>query len=670
MAILSFGSKKTEEKAKEPDPVAIPPTVKDRLDRGGERMRKGVSGRNLCWRFFRGDQFYYVDDKNVLQVLPTVTNVNGGGKKPHRVRESQNLIKPIVEGKVSGATKRVPSYEVNPTSPEKDGAAELSEKIAVYGYDQWRLRRATKKIVTTAIVADGGGFAWPYWDQTIGPFSLDPVTGKYVGVGDIRVRTYTRNQVTWEPGVDFEDSPWIGIEQAVPLDELYDMDGYLGGTLIPDAQTGDTPRSDQSADLSNLALRRDYLERPCPKYPQGRWLTIANKRVISGIAQAQNGEGQITRPYPLTDQEGNPLDEPVLHRLSYTVDPDSDEDMSLVAALIGPQRIFNNAWSKANEWMARCLNPQMLAPVGSLKTRPDDTPGAVKYYVPVGGLKPEWEQPMPVPDSVFRMMEEARSGLAQIAGTDDVPSQIEAAKAIEAFIENQQERWQTFIADLAEWHSRIMRHCLFLVQKHYTEPRLVEIRGRFGTETIPEFKGRDLLGQTNVRVFPSSIEPLTRDAIQNRIMFFVQNFPGQVSLEEAMAAVKGGTAEALIESFEQDVGRANRLIQKLKAGPDVVFNMPPRPDGTPGWMPRKQDNLSVHLHIFGDYMKTDEFDMLDPPVQEAFNLYYDGCEFLQQQKAMEAAAQQQAQAQGLGMQNASKPQGPPPTPNQPQPQAA
>jgi hypothetical protein len=62
----------------------------------------------------------------------------------------------------------------------------------------------------------------------------------------------------------------------------------------------------------------------------------------------------------------------------------------------------------------------------------------------------------------------------------------------------------------------------------------------------------------------------------------------------------------------------------------------------PAWMPRKQDNLSVHLHVFGDYMKTDEFDQLDPPTQEAINLYYDGCEELQQQKQMQMAAQQEA----------------------------
>jgi hypothetical protein len=40
------------------------------------------------------------------------------------------------------------------------------------------------------------------------------------------------------------------------------------------------------------------------------------------------------------------------------------------------------------------LNLQMLAPVNSLIDRPDDVPGAVKYYKPgPNGEKPEWAEP-------------------------------------------------------------------------------------------------------------------------------------------------------------------------------------------------------------------------------------------------------------------------------------
>jgi hypothetical protein len=50
----------------------------------------------------------------------------------------------------------------------------------------------------------------------------------------------------------------------------------------------------------------EYLERPSPKNPQGRWVVIANDRVVCK-----------PRPYPCTDGDGTTLDEPVLHKLAF-----------------------------------------------------------------------------------------------------------------------------------------------------------------------------------------------------------------------------------------------------------------------------------------------------------------------------------------------------------------
>jgi hypothetical protein len=46
-----------------------------------------------------------------------------------------------------------------------------------------------------------------------------------------------------------------------------------------------------------------------------------------------------------------------------------------------------------------------------------------------------------------------------------------------------------------------------------------------------------------------------------------------------MAAIEGGTGEKLIESYELDVARANLMLQKILAGPEVLFasRWPTRP---------------------------------------------------------------------------------------------
>jgi hypothetical protein len=206
-----------------------------------------------------------------------------------------------------------------------------------------------------------------------------------------------------------------------------------------------------------------------------------------------------------------------------------------------------------------------------------------------------------------------------------------------------------------------------LVQAYYQEPRLLKIKGRFGPELIQDFMGADLNGQVDIRVLPQSIEPRTQQFIEQRVLGFADR--GWISPEAAMSAISGGTAEKLIESYELDVARANTIIQKIKAGPEVLFAEPMvDPLAPPSWAPRKFDNVAVHMSIFEDFMKTQEYDSLDPGIQEAARLYYDACEFLQAQRMAQQAMQQAAMAEQLGMNNAAKPQGAKPMPDQKKPE--
>jgi hypothetical protein len=79
---------------------------------------------------------------------------------------------------------------------------------------------------------------------------------------------------------------------------------------------------------------RDYYERPCPKWPRGRWLTIANGRVIVDNRLIDPTAEYPWQDYPLKDADGTVLDEPLLHRLVYTHDPDDDDDLGLTWQLI------------------------------------------------------------------------------------------------------------------------------------------------------------------------------------------------------------------------------------------------------------------------------------------------------------------------------------------------
>ena len=286
------------------------------------------------------------------------------------------------------------------------------------------------------------------------------------------------------------------------------------------------------------------------------------------------------------------------------------------------------------------------------------------------GMKPEWAPTPPVPRELFEMVDRSREDMYRIAGQTEVPDNIEAAKARIAEIERAATRRADFFANLAEWHSRLMRHCLYLVQRHYSDPRLLKIKGRFGVENISDFRGSQLRSQVDVRVFPGSIEPRTKAAIEAKVLAFADR--GWIPPQAAMAAINGGTAEELINDYEQDVARAHRVIQKIKLGPDAFLGQPfvVGPDGmegVPNWMPRRFDNIEVQLSVFESWMKTSEHDLSSSEIQAAANLYYEALLFLQAQKAQEAMMAQAAEAESLGMSNAARPQGEKPMPSQPNP---
>lgn len=626
----------------------VPQEVEQAIERAKTQIRRDSSRRNECLEFFRGNQYVYRNRENWLVRQGVL--LGEGGKPRHRIRTTRNLIQPIVRHEVAAATQRVPSYQINPSTGDPDdvNAARVAMKVAAFGYDAWGIRRATEQAVTYAIVADEG-FVWPYWDSDIPPYVTDE-EGVKVGLGDIRLEVLGPNEVGWEPGVRFEDARYYIVRRAMSKERVEALPGFVKGIkVVPDATTDQIRGRNKSTE--NLVMVTDYLERPCPKYPQGRRFCVVNGKVVTP-----------PEAYPLLSPDGEVVDEPVLHKIAYLIDPDNDRDVGLVSSLIDPQRTINDCTNKQLEWKNLALMPQVFAPLGAFpkRQRLTDQPGAVFVYNPVNGQKPEWRPTPPIPAELSTLKGEALNDMQRMAAQNDVP-QDASGRAMQVLVERDANARQAFVARLAEFHSRLMRHCLMLVAEHYTEPRLIKINGKFGPESIQDFVGAQLRTQVDVTVFPESIEPRTRQALEQRVLGYADR--KWISPEKAMAAIEQGTAADLVDSYELDVARAHRVIQKIIAGPEAFLAEPlqPGPDGmqVPSWMPRKGiDNISVHKSIFQDFAKTQEFELSPDPVREAVLLYLQGLDWLEEQEQVKAAQQQAMMAQDLGMANAARPQTP------------
>jgi hypothetical protein len=606
---------------------------------------------NERYEMWRGNMYAYTDSKNRLAFLPTKTAPNGSGKRPWKSMSSENLLIDIVAHEVSAATQRIPSYEVTPTSfdPEKRSAARTSEQVALYGFDKWQVRGGAVKTVTHAIVGQEG-FAWPYFDTTVGPMILGPDGKSVIGRGEVKIKTYGPQDVMWEPGVRFEDSPYHIVVQDQTLQEVVNTPGFNGANVPTDAESSKNGRRGYGkATNTQLTRTYTYLERPTKSFPVGRWLVIAAGRQIT-----------LERPYPVADGD-------CLFPLSYITDPDNDRDMGLVQHLLDPMRIYNDAWNKIVEWKNLALNPQLFVAPGILQGQVITAePGAV-YQIPDPTNNLRWREVPNLPQELFQITQEMTSVMARISAQNDIPSQVEAGKAIQALIEKDLARRQAFIAQLAEWHGHVATSCLRLVQEYYTEPRLLKIKGRWSPDVIQDFKGADLSGQVDVRVSPGSIEPRTKVAMEQKVLAYADR--GWITPEQAMAAIEGGYAGDLVTSYELDIGRAVRIIARVKAGPEALYGTPeePAPDRVefdpmtgaqievPDFMPRIFDNIPVQKSVWEDWMKTEEFDSLTPDLQLAAMEVYSGLLLIESNKNAQAAEAMNAAAEEAGAQNAAKP---------------
>ncbi|MGH9958403.1 MAG: hypothetical protein ACREBC_14935, partial [Pyrinomonadaceae bacterium] len=637
--------------------------VTENINRAEERLRPLEPEINREWEMWRGHQYAHVDHKGALRFLPTKTDPKGKGKRPWVATNVNNLLMDVVAHEVSAATQRVPSYEVIPTAvdPAKRSAAHTSQAVALYGYDKWRVRDTSVKAVTHAVVARES-FTWPFFDTNVGPMIMKRDGAGAVGMGEIKMRVYGAKDVMWEPGVRFDDSYYHIVRAPMSLKQATGLPGFLGGQLKPDAQGQRSQSWGQTKPRNlDLVMIYHYLEQPTPTYPRGRWIIIANDRVICKDPNTGNDF-----PYPVP--EGI-----CLHKLSYITDPDNDRDMGLLQHLIDPQRIFNDAWNKIVEWKNLALNPQLFISPGLLQGQKiTGQPGAV-YQVADPNNSMRWREVPNLPQELFQIAQESNGIIARLAAQNDIPQQVEAGRAIQALIERDMARRQAFIAELAEWHSHIAQHALVLVQEFYTEPRLLRIKGRWNWQTIKDFKGAQLLGQVDVRVSPGSIEPRTKVGIEQKILAYADR--SWLTDQQAMAAIEGGYGAEIISSFELDVGRITRVIERIKEGEEALFGTEeqPAPDRPsidvatgeplmttnaetgepeaamePDFMPRIFDNIDVQLGVIEDWMKTEEFEIL-PPERQAISMeIYMGMLNIKAGKdaLAQAAVQQQAEDKG------------------------
>jgi hypothetical protein len=653
-----------------------------------DSLRQGREELERQWKlnlaFYKGKQYVFYNRRSRrIESLAT----DDGDKPRYRVRLVSNQIAPNTNGLLSRLVKSKPQFFATPGKSgfEAQKAAEVAENLLDYWWDSFHLTEKREEAMMWSIIC-GNGFWKVAWDDKAGPGMrvmmdpagqpiVDPLVQhffernleaegidskqfeKRIYQGEIRVDVMSPFDVLLDDSAQvFEDCQYAFCVHPMTPDEIFERFGVrLKANAVnryPDESLPGVFGSLESKVDENVREVFYGYFLPGGKYPEGRFVVFTKSPDIV----------LFDSPWPY------PFEELPLVKFPGMRIPGQLWDSSVVEQAIPLQKELNRSLSQIVEYKNLTLKPQMLAPVGSLRQRITDEPGAIFEYNPVAGKVPE-SIPIPsLPSYVFEHLQDLGARLKDIFGLNEilegsVPPNVEAGVAIDLLQESATDRLAPQIMMMEKGLERAGNQMLQLAQKYYLEPRMLIINGSGSKPKVERFEDADLIKGVAVRVEAGSGLPRTRAGRQARVMQMLQL--GILSPTKAYKYLDMADFKNLQMQFEADEEQALREHDKLIDGVAVNMNAAnqaaanimqmmqnPQVDPETGQVsslspevlsqsidaslsPLPFENSAVHLETHSAFMKSAEFDSLPMDVQARFYKHF---ELTQQKHKQDSAA--------------------------------
>lgn len=644
--------------------------------------------------FYKGKQYVFYNRKSRrIESLPT----DEGDKPRYRVRLVSNQISPNTQSLLARLVKSKPQFFATPgqASYEAQKAAKVAEDLLEYWWDSLHLMEKREEAMMWAIIC-GNGFWKITWDDKQGPgmkVMLDPsgqpivdpmvqhffeqnleaqgidseVFEKRVYQGEIRVDVVSPFDVLLDDSAQvFEDCQFAFCIHPMSPDEIQERYGVrLSANAVnryPDEQLPGAFGNLEAKTQENVRIVYYGYFLPGPKYPDGRFVVFTkNPSIVLYDA-----------PWPY------PFEKLPLIKFPGLRVPGQLWDTSVVEQAIPLQKELNRTLSQMIEYKNLTLKPQMLAPVGSLRQRITDEPGAIFEYNPVAGKVPE-SIPIPsLPPYVFEHLQDLGVRLKDVFGLNEimdgkVPPNVEAGVAIDLLQESATDRLAPQIMLMERALERAGNLMLQLAQQYYQEPRMLIITGSGSKPKVERFDDADLIKGVQVKVEAGSGLPRTRAGRQARVMQMLQM--GILSPTKAYKYLDMADFKGVQMQFEADEEQALREHDRLldggiineaeakKASEALMMQMLQAPDQPidpmllqqsvdAGLSPLPFENKAIHLESHASYMKSAEFEALPMEVKDRFYKHF---ELTQQAVQAESGPQGEAPKVSLQLRGAVGP---------------
>ena len=616
----------------------------------------------IQWRlnlaFYEGNQFVDINTASMaLEEQPILYD--------WEEREVFNHVAPNIEARIS-KLKRIRSLlKVRPgTTAQKDvHSAKVGSHILKTSYDDQNMRDKYNEELSWMEVC-GTVFEKRVWNPKLGAVigvmeSQDPETGEAIQEEVYEGNTET---IVCPPQEILPDSCYhqdvdscksIIHHRAIHVDQIFEEWGVRVSPEKAEAEklqksmigTGGLGYGQggfrmHTVKLENHAIVKEYSERPSKKYPQGRFIVIANGKLLHA--------GPL--PFMVDDDQKPGL--PFV-KLVCLQRPGCFWGKTVLERLIPVQRRYNALRNRKAEYLNRCAIGQWFTEEESVDESQfaveAGMPGAIHTYRR-GTRLPEMVRNPPLP-AAFETEEQTLlsefailSGVSEVSRDSSVPSGVNSGVAIGLLKEQDDTRLSNTADNVDRFMIQGGKMELRLNRQFVTLPRTLHSIGKDNVAEVIDWTGSDLHADD---VILDCASAMTESPIQRRAMVFdliksgLMNDPETGRIDREMRSkifeiIEFGEWESADDEEQLHLGKAereNRMLEKGRFAQPVSF-----------------DDHVIHISRHNKYRLTTDYEELiaqTPMIDKLFAAHVEMHMVYMQQAVMAQMQQQMATQQNM-----------------------
>lgn len=557
---------------------------------------------------YRGEQYLRVVGNNVRTLSPVDRLPSG------RRRDTVNIMRPFIDGRIATLTFQRPPFQVLPTATDQEtvDASRLATRFvdSQWGTDAWDLDKVFRRLCLTAEI-DGVAFLSVLFDKFKGgrvevyldangepvndPNVLDALKlqdplGQSLWKqitsyqGDVAFRVVRPGALSVDPiTTRWEDCRWIVESRVMHRDQVERETGrpiqqmlknskqQMGETKFGLGETAQLPGNvqleEEDGEVRNFSHKDALLVHeafilptgPAGDFPKGlhaKWLDAAA------------GDPYVMEPW----------DEDELPYRPYNPRPDGGHYMRCrgTADELAPVQVrWNRTLSQVGEWLDRVARPPLVVAAGALRSKSVyNEEGVVQVH---GGYpEPRFMNTPSEPSAVLNNhLEWLKGTMAEIATMHDAtrgqaPGRgIEAAVSLNTLIQQNEQNLSATASEFVSVMEWGVSRALKEVGDRFQLPRMVQLPGLEDSADLVAFMGSQLRGCHRFKI-TGSITPKMRAAQLQTVMMMAQY--GGIDIKPWTTQLIDGNVDDILRherQQEQRQKRENSAILALGARPDA-----------------------------------------------------------------------------------------------------